>query len=90
MKIAEKNGQKKASCENGDLLVIMSGDKENTRKALGLLRIHIAEKLGLRSSNKFCPLWVTDFPLFQWDENQKDGIQCIIHLQHHMKMKLNY
>ena len=62
---------RKGKLENGDLLVIMSGDKENTRKALGLLRIHIAEKLGLRSSNKFCPLWVTDFPLFQWDENQK-------------------
>ena len=68
---SRKKWAEKASCENGDLLVIMSGDKENTRKALGLLRIHIAEKLGLRSSNKFCPLWVTDFPLFQWDENQK-------------------
>ena len=68
---SRKKWAEKANCENGDLLVIMSGEKENTRKALGLLRLHIAEKLNLRSSTKFCPLWVTDFPLFQWDENEK-------------------
>ena len=45
---------------------------------LGALRIHVAEKLGLRDKNKFKALWVTDFPMFEWDEESKR-----YHAMHH-------
>jgi aspartyl-tRNA synthetase len=67
----EKNGQKKAECNNGDLLLIMSGEKDKTRKALSALRLHLAEELGLRNPKEFAPLWVLDFPLLEWDEDTK-------------------
>ena len=59
--------KEKAGCENGDLLLIMSGEKEKTRKALGVLRLKLAEDLGLRKPEEFAPLWVVDFPLLEWD-----------------------
>lgn len=52
----------------GDLLLIMSGDAMKTRKALNELRLEMGNKLGLRPKDKFAPLWVVDFPLFEWDE----------------------
>lgn len=52
----------------GDLLLVLSGDKEHTRKALSELRLHMGNELGLRDRNVFKPLWVTDFPLLEWDE----------------------
>ena len=55
----------------GDLTFIISGDKKKTLTQLGALRIHVAEKLGLRDKNKFKALWVTDFPMFEWDEESK-------------------
>ncbi len=59
---------KKADCEKGDLLLLMAGDTTKTRKALGTLRLHLAEQLGLRNPEEFAPLWVLDFPLLEWDE----------------------
>ena len=56
----------------------MAGKKENTRKALSSLRLHIAEELKLRNPNKFAPLWVVDFPLLEWDEETKR-----YHAMHH-------
>ena len=56
----------------------MAGDKEITRKAIGVLRLHLGEKLGLRDPEKFAPLWVTDFPLLEWDEETKR-----YHAMHH-------
>ena len=53
---------------NGDLMLIMSGDTMKTRKALCELRLEMGSRLGLRDKNKFAPLWVVDFPLFEWDE----------------------
>ncbi|MBP7156102.1 MAG: aspartate--tRNA ligase [Flavobacteriales bacterium] len=54
--------------KEGDLLCIMAGPAEKTRKQLNELRLHIAEALGLRDPNVFKPLWVVDFPLLEKDE----------------------
>mgnify|MGYP003324118934 FL=1 len=62
----------------GDLTFIISGDKKKTLTQLGALRIHVAEKLGLRDKNKFKALWGTDFPMFEWDEESKR-----YHAMHH-------
>lgn len=52
----------------GDLLLIMTGEKMKTRKQLCELRLEMGNRLGLRDKNVFAPLWVIDFPLFEWDE----------------------
>ena len=52
----------------GDLILIMAGAADRTRKALGALRMELATRLGLRNPDVFAPLWVVDFPLFEWDE----------------------
>ena len=54
--------------ETGDLVLVLSGDKEKTLKSLGELRLEMANQLGLRDKNTFKPLWVIDFPLLEWDE----------------------
>ena len=69
---------KQASCENGDLLLIMCGEKDKTRKAMSALRLHLAELLNLRNPEEFSPLWVVDFPLLEWDEISKR-----YHAMHH-------
>ena len=58
----------KAHMKAGDLLLILAGPTSKTRKALHELRMHMAEKLGLRKPDEFAPLWVLDFPLLEWDE----------------------
>ena len=60
---AEKTG-----AEKGDLILVLSGDLDKTRKQLGELRLHMGTELGLRDSKVFKPLWVMDFPLLEWDE----------------------
>ncbi len=51
----------------GDLLLILSGEKDHTRKAMAELRLHMGSELGLRDRNVFKPLWVVDFPLLEWN-----------------------
>ena len=68
----------KAGCKEEDLLLIMAGEKKQTQKALGVLRLHLGEMLGLRDPEIFAPLWVIDFPLLQWDEENKR-----YHAMHH-------
>ena len=46
----------------------MAGQADKTRKALGALRLEMGSRLGLRNPDVFAPLWVVDFPLFEWDE----------------------
>ena len=58
----------KCGAEQGDLLLILAGDREHTQNALGELRLEMGKRLGLRDKNVFNPLWVVDFPLFEWDE----------------------
>jgi aspartyl-tRNA synthetase len=54
--------------EAGDLLLLLSGEAMKTRKQLCELRLEMGNILGLRPKDKFAPLWVVDFPLFEWDE----------------------
>ena len=51
-----------------DLILILAGKEEKTRKAISDLRLYMAERLGLRKPEEFKLLWVTDFPLFEYDE----------------------
>ncbi|MFA5713373.1 MAG: aspartate--tRNA ligase [Bacteroidales bacterium] len=51
----------------GDLILILAGDREETLQALGRLRIEMASRLGLRDPSNYKPLWVYDFPLLEWD-----------------------
>ncbi len=56
----------------GDLLLILCGeDAYTTRKQMNELRLEMGERLGLRDKNKFAPLWVVDFPLFEWSEEDQ-------------------
>ena len=56
----------------GDLILILSGDNVmKTRKQLCELRLEVASQLGLRDKNKFACLWVVDFPLFEWSEEDQ-------------------
>ena len=68
-KDSRKAWAEKANCKVGDLLLIMAGEIDKTRKALSTLRLHLAEELGLRNPEVFAPLWVLDFPLLEWDED---------------------
>ena len=52
----------------GDLMLIMAGETMKTRKQLCELRLEMGTQLGLRDKNVFAPLWVIDFPLFEWDD----------------------
>ena len=52
----------------GDLILILSGEKNATRKQLSELRLLMGERLGLRDKTKFSALWVLDFPLLEWNE----------------------
>ena len=63
----------KFNAEPGDLILIMSGeDAMKTRKQLCELRLEMGNRLGLRDKNKFACLWVVDFPMFEWsDEEQR-------------------
>ena len=63
----------KMGANDGDLVLIMSGDKANkTRTQLCTLRLEMGDRLGLRDKDKFECLWIVDFPLFEWsDEEQR-------------------
>ena len=61
--VAEKIGAKE-----GDLILILSGDKKKMQGALGTLRLEMGNRLGLRDNSVYAPLWVCDFPLLEWDE----------------------
>ncbi len=52
----------------GDLILVLAGREERTRKAMGELRLEMGNRLGLRNPADYKPLWVLDFPLFEYDE----------------------
>lgn len=64
--------------KQGDLLLVLCGDIDKTRKQLNELRLHLGNQLGLRKIDEFKPLWVVDFPLLEWDEDSKRW-----HAMHH-------
>jgi aspartyl-tRNA synthetase len=70
---AERSGAKA-----GDLLLVLSGEAKTTRTQLSTLRMELAERLGLRKPEEFAPLWITDFPLLEWDEETQR-----YHAMHH-------
>ncbi len=58
----------KCGAGKGDVVFILSGETDKTRKQLSELRLELGSKLGLRDPSVFKPLWVVDFPLLEWDE----------------------
>jgi len=62
----------------GDLLLVLSGEKDATRRAMNELRLHMGSELGLRKKDDFKVLWVLDFPLVEWDEESRR-----YHAMHH-------
>ena len=70
---AEKTGAKP-----GDLILVMSGNKNHTLKALGELRLEMADRLELLDDDTFAPVWITDFPLFEINEETGE-----LHAVHH-------
>ena len=52
----------------GDMVFLMSGPKFRTLTQLCALRLEVAQQLGLRDPKRFAPLWVVDFPMFEWDD----------------------
>ena len=63
-----KEWAQKMDAKPGDLMLILTGETMKTRKQLSELRLEMGSRLGLRDKNVFAPLWVIDFPLFEWDE----------------------
>ena len=61
----------KFNAQPGDLILMLAGAKRKTQKALCELRLEMGAKLGLRNKDVFAPLWVIDFPLFEYDEELK-------------------
>jgi len=70
---AERSGAKA-----GDLILLLSGEAKTTRTQLSALRMELAERLELRNPKEFAPLWITDFPLLEWDEETQR-----YHAMHH-------
>ncbi len=62
-----------AGAKAGDLILVLAGKEELTRKAASTLRLEMGERLGLRRSNEFKLLWVLDFPLFEFALEDTDG-----------------
>ena len=58
----------KFNAQKGDLMLVMSGDTNKVRAQLSALRMELGNRLGLRKGDEFAPLWVVDFPLLEWDE----------------------
>ena len=69
---------KGTNAKAGDLICVLSGKTNEVRAQLSALRMELAERLNLRNPKEFAPLWVTDFPLLEWDEDT----QCF-HAMHH-------
>jgi aspartyl-tRNA synthetase len=68
----------RANAQPGDLILLLCGDLDKTRKQLNELRLHLGTTLGLRNPEVFKPLWVLDFPLLEWDEENER-----YHAMHH-------
>jgi aspartyl-tRNA synthetase len=69
---------KHSEAQAGDLILVLSGEVKATRTQLSALRMELAERLGLRNPKEFAPLWITDFPLLEWDEESER-----FHAMHH-------
>jgi aspartyl-tRNA synthetase len=72
------NWANKTGANKGDLILILSGNTSEVRSQMSALRLNLAENLDLRKSDEFAPLWVTDFPLLEWDDDSQK-----YHAMHH-------
>ena len=68
----------KTNAKKGDLILILSGNKSEVRGQISALRLELAGNLNLRNPEEFAPLWITDFPLLEWDEESQK-----YHAMHH-------
>ncbi|MEZ4951978.1 MAG: aspartate--tRNA ligase [Saprospiraceae bacterium] len=68
----------KMGAKPGDMLLILSGEAEKTRKQLNELRLEMGRRMGLMKQGDFKPLWVVNFPLLEWDEEAER-----FHAMHH-------
>ena len=68
----------KIGAQNGDVLFILCGETEKTRKQLNELRLEMGRRMGLMKEGDFKPLWIVDFPLLEWDEETNR-----FHAMHH-------
>ena len=73
-----KNWANLTKAKKGDIIFILSGNKNTVRTQLSALRLKLAQNLNLRNPDEFAPLWVTDFPLLEWDEETQK-----FHAMHH-------
>ncbi len=73
-----KKWSEKMDAKPGDLMLVLSGETEKTRKQLNELRLEMGNRLELRNPEVFKPLWVIDFPLLEWDEDSER-----FHAMHH-------
>ncbi len=72
--------------EKGDLILVLAGKEEKTRKAASELRLEMGTRLSLRDKNKFSCLWVIDFPLLEWNEGDPNLLASLAgrwHAKHH-------
>ena len=68
----------KTNAKPGDLIAVLSGNTQETRTQLSALRMEMGNRLGLRKSSEFAPVWVVDFPLLEWDKETQR-----FHAMHH-------
>ena len=73
-----KSWGEKFEAISGDVLLILAGEEESTRKQLGELRLEMGRRLNLMKEGQFKPLWVLNFPLLEWDEDSNR-----FHAMHH-------
>ena len=69
---------KVTNAQAGDLIFVMAGDTLDTQAQLSALRMEVAQQMDLRNADEFAALWVTDFPLLEWDEETQR-----YHAMHH-------
>lgn len=70
----------------GDLILVLAGTEEKTRKAMSELRLEMGGRLGLRDKNTFSALWVVDFPLLEWNDGDPNLLASLAgrwHAKHH-------
>jgi aspartyl-tRNA synthetase len=75
---ALKGWADKMEAKPGDLMLILAGETDKTRKQLNELRLEMGRNMGLMKEGDFKPLWVVDFPLLEWDEESER-----FHAMHH-------
>lgn len=73
-----RNWMQASDAKQGDLILVLAGEENKTRKAISELRLEMGQRLGLRNPDVFAPLWVIDFPLLEWEEESGR-----FHAKHH-------